>query len=503
MKVNVEKLKSFLFKNSSLKQTVIKNTFWLTAGTAVSKIIRAVLIIYSARILGTEGYGVISYALSLAAFFGIFTDIGLSSLLTRESAKNPEKLSAYLSTTFFLKIVMLAITVAVMLFASPYFTTIAAARALVPIMALLLTFDTLRTFGFSITRAQSKMEWEAGLSFATDIFITVLGLLALVIAPHPQNLAYAYTVGTGLGFILVFFVLRHEFRGLFSNFDKTLLKPIITKAWPFAIMGLLGGFMINTDTIIIGIFRSANELGLYAAAQRPIQLLYLFPALFATSLFPIASKLVNEENHAAVKRVIEKSVTAILAIALPITVGGIIIGQPLVNLLFGAEYQGATLTFQLLLITLLLVFPGTVIGNFIFTYDKQKVFIISTGIGATMNVVLDLLLIPHYGIAGSAVATIISQIFVNGINWRYLKRLNNFTTLRHLMKIVAATAVMGIATYFLLALGINIFIILVAAAIIFGGVSYTMREPLIDLLRISSILNEERTPTPKLLRPMI
>ncbi len=491
MKVNFEKLKAFLFKNSSLKQTVIKNTFWLTAGTAVSRIIRAVLIIYSARILGTEGYGVISYALSLAAFFGIFTDIGLSSLLTRESAKNPEKLSAYLSTTFFLKIVMLVITVAIMLLAAPYFTTITAARALVPIMTLLLTFDTLRTFGFSVTRARSKMEWEAGLGIATDVFITVLGLLALVIAPHPQTLAYAYTAGTGLGFFLVFFVLRHEFRGLFSNFDKTLLKPIITKAWPFAIMGLLGGFMINTDTIIIGIFRNASELGLYAAAQRPVQLLYLFPSLFATSLFPIASKLVHEKNHGAVKRVIEKSVTAILAIALPITVGGIIIGQPLVNILFGSEYQGATLTFQLLLITLLLVFPGTVIGNFIFTYDKQKVFIISTGIGAIMNVVLDLILIPPYGIAGSAVATIISQIFVNGINWRYLKRLNDFATLPHLLKIVAATAVMGIGTYLLLILGINVFIIIAVAALLFAGTSYAMHEPLIDLVRISSIFSGE------------
>jgi O-antigen/teichoic acid export membrane protein len=486
----MEKIKAFLFNNNSLKQTVLKNTFWLTSGTIVSRVIRAILIIYSARILGTEGYGVISYALSLAAFFGIFTDIGLSSLLTRESAKNPEKISAYLSTTFYLKLAILAATVIIMVFASPLFTKTAEAVPLIPIMAVLLVFDSLRTFGFSITRAKNKMEWEAGLSIATDILITALGLATLFIAPHPMQLAYAYTASTGLGFLLVFFVLRNQLKGLLRDFDKELIKPIITKAWPFAIMGLLGGFMINIDTVIIGIFRSANELGLYAAAQRPIQLLYLFPSLVATSIFPILSKLVHENQFGAVKRVIERSIAAVFAIAIPLTVGGIIIARPLIELFFGAEYGGATFTFQLLLITVLLVFPGTIIGNIIFAYDKQRIFIVSTGIGAVTNTVLDLILIPTHGIAGSAVATIISQILVNAINWAYLKKMNDFKILPHVFKISLAAATMGIATFFLLSLGLNIILNLLVSVLIFGGALYLLKEPLLKMINPLELIKE-------------
>ena len=94
----------------------------------MSRLIRAVLIISSARILGAEGYGIISYGLSLVAFFGIFTDIGLSSLLTRESTKDPENIPALLSTTFFLKLAILALAVIVMVFAAPYLTKNAEAR---------------------------------------------------------------------------------------------------------------------------------------------------------------------------------------------------------------------------------------------------------------------------------------------------------------------------------------------------------------------------------------
>ncbi len=478
---------------TSLKQTLLKNTFWLTAGTIVSRIIRAVLIIYAARILGADGYGVISYALSLAAFFGIFTDIGLSSLLTRESAKNPDKISAYLSTTFYLKLAMLAATVVIMIIASPLFTKTAGAIPLIPVMAVLLVFDSLRTFGFSITRAKNKMEWEAGLTIATDVFITGLGLITLLNAPRPMPLAYAYTASAGLGFLLVFFVLRNQLKGLLTRFDKALVKPIMTKAWPFAVMGLLGGFMINIDMIIIGIFRSAGELGLYAAAQRPIQLLYLFPSLLAASVFPILSKLVHENHFEAVKRVMEKSITAALAAALPLTVGGIIIARPLINLFFGAEYNDATFTFQLLLTTVLLVFPGTIIGNVIFACDKQKIFIISTGIGATTNVVLDLILIPAYGISGSAIATIISQILVNFINWSYLKKINDFATLPHIFKISLATSAMGIATFTLLSLGLNVILNMVISGLIFGGALYLLKEP---LLRIITELNSVRFASP-------
>ncbi|MGC9603082.1 MAG: flippase [Minisyncoccia bacterium] len=484
MKVNLGKIKSLLFENTSLKQTVLKNTFWLTAGTTVSRLIRAVLIIYAARVLGTEGYGIVSYALSLAAFFGILTDIGLSPLLTRETIKNPDKVSAYLSTTFFLKLVFTALATILMIAIYPLVSRAVDIGPLLPFVVLLLIFDNLRTFGFSITRARNKMEWEAGLGIATDVFITALGIISLLVAPHPKELAEAYTAGTIIGFCLVFFILRKQFKGILTNFDRKLVKPIITKAWPFAIIGLLGGFMINIDTVIIGIFRSAGEIGLYAAAQRPVQLLYLFPSLFAASVFPIFSRLVHENRHEAAKKVIETSITAVIAVALPITIGGIIAGQPLVGLIFGPEYLDATLTFQLLLITTLLVFPGTVIGNLIFAYDKQKIFILSTSVGALANTGLDLIFIPIYGIAGSAVATIIAQILVNIINWTYLKKIQPFSIWPHLSRTILATVLMGAATFSLLLLGLNIVLNVLVSGLIFAGVLYATKEPILGHLGV-------------------
>ncbi len=480
----ITRIKSFLFENKSEKQTFLKNTFWLTAGNISSRLIRGLMIIYAARVLGTAGYGIFSYILSLAGFFTMFSDIGLTGLLTRELVQKPHDVQRYIATTLRIKLVITFVSVILTLFAAPLFITIDAARPLLPIVAILLAFDSLRGFTFSITRAKSKMEIESSLSVTTDLLITGLGFAALFLRPSAEWLAVAYTAGSGLGFLIAFLVIHKWAGGLLKGFDRKLVKPILSSAWPFAVMGLLGGLMINIDTIIIGWFRGADELGLYGAAQRPVQLFYLFPAFASTSLFPLLSKYVREGLNDRFRHPLERAVTGVLAAAIPLTVGGVLLGTPVVALIFGAQYFGATLTFQLLLTTVLTIFPGMIIGNAIFAYDEQKVFLKSVGWGALANVVFDLLFIPPYGIAVSAVATIIAQIVANGYVWAKLKHIVPFYTLRFLGKIALASLGMGIAIWGLMQAHWNVIPIIALGIAIYAALLYVLKEPLLQMIGV-------------------
>ncbi|MBI5732722.1 flippase [Candidatus Jorgensenbacteria bacterium] len=472
------KIKSFLFENKNTKQTVLKNSFWLGVGNIGGRLIRALLIIYAARILGTEGYGIFSYALGLAAFFTVFSDIGLSALLTRELVKNPDKSDEYFSTTFVIKFILVIITIFVVIFVAPTFTKLEAAKPLIYLVAILLTFDTFRNFGFAITRAQNRMELEALFLVTTDMAIAIFGAIALFINPSPKTLAISYSLGSAVGFIIMYVVLRKHLNKIFKAFCLNLIRPILSSAWPFAIMGLLGGFMLNIDMIILGWFRNAHELGLYAAAQRPVQLLYVLPALLSTSLFPIISNLISKHEHGQTKAILEKSIAGVLAFALPITMGGILLGAPIIKLLFGESYFAATLTFQLLMLTIIPIFPGSVIGNAIFAHDKQKIFIVSTFFGSLCNVMLDILLIPSFGIEGSAIATIISQIIANGYNWWKLRNLTGFKTLINLKKIIPATIGMTFVTLTLLLLHIHLLVNVVLSGVAYVAILYLLHEPL-------------------------
>ncbi len=474
-----EKIKSFLFQNKTLKQTVVKNTLWLSFGSGISKFIRAIVIIYAARILGAANYGIFAYATSLAAFFTVFSDIGLSSLLTRELAADSERKKEYMSTTFYIKIFLLALTILLIIFIAPYFTKIKEAQILLPAVALLFTFDNLRSFGFSVTRAYNKMELEGSLMILTEIFVTSLSLFVLFRAPSDYNLVLAYTVGSFLGFLATFAVIREKIKDAFSYFRKNLVKEIISSAWSFAVLGLFGGLMLNVDVIIIGWFKDAVALGLYAASQKPILILYILPGLLSTSLFPIMVKLAREKQGERMKEITEKTMALVFAAAIPAVVGGLIVAPQLIRLLFGAEYTGATLAFQILLFTFLLVFPGAILSNFVFAYDQQKIFLISIGVGSLINIVFDLLLIPSYSISGSAVATLLSQLFANGYTWWRAKRITPFDTLKHLPKIILASVIMGAASLLMLHLRANILINVAVSAAVYFAALFILREKLI------------------------
>jgi O-antigen/teichoic acid export membrane protein len=478
-----EKIKKFLFENKTLRQTVFKNTFWLSFGSVISKIIHAAVIIYAARILGTSNYGIFSYATGLATFFTIFSDIGLSPLLTRELSSNSERKKEYLSTTFYIKLVLLILTIFLTIFIAPYFTKIKEALPLLPLIAFLLAFDNLRSFGFAVTRASNQMEFEGGLMILTEVFVTSLSLFVLFKAPSNYNLILAYATGSALGLIATYTAIRNRIKEIFFYFQKKLIKEIISSAWPFAILSLFGGLMLNVDIIIIGWFKTASDLGLYAASQKPILILYILPSLISISLFPIIVRLVKENQKEKLRSIIERTMTLVFAAAIPAVVGGAIVAPQLIRLLFGAPYQGATLAFQILLLTFPMVFPGTILGNFVFAHDKQKIFLVSIGVGALINVVFDLLLIPPYNIAGSAVATVLSQLFANGYTWWQAKKISPFKTLKHLPKIIAASALMGIVSFVLIYFKINVLINIVFSATTYLAALYVLRENLISEIK--------------------
>ena len=117
----IDRAKSLLLENKSPRQTIAKNTFWLFSGNIFSRIIQAAILIYAARILSVDGWGVFSYALSIAGLFTIFIDFGINAVITRESVHNLEDQQKYFSTALGIKLVMAVIIGAVILVLSAIF----------------------------------------------------------------------------------------------------------------------------------------------------------------------------------------------------------------------------------------------------------------------------------------------------------------------------------------------------------------------------------------------
>ena len=93
----MEKVKAFLFKNNNTNQTILKNSFWLGFGELTSRLIKVFIIFYAIRILGVSDWGAFSYAISLCALYMVFSDLGLTSILTRELSKDDNMKEKHIS----------------------------------------------------------------------------------------------------------------------------------------------------------------------------------------------------------------------------------------------------------------------------------------------------------------------------------------------------------------------------------------------------------------------
>jgi O-antigen/teichoic acid export membrane protein len=482
-----EKIKQFLFYNTSARQTVAKNTFWLTVANFGGRMFRAIIIIYAARVLGATEWGVFNYAITLAAFLTLFTDLGISNILTRETARHsdPEHRLKILSTSLVLKLCLLTLAVLVMLFAAPHLTKIEAAKALFPIVAFILVFDTLREFGFAYLRAVEQMEWEALISVGMNVAIVAAGFTFLAMHTTVKSFTMAYAVGTGIGMFATAILLRKHLKNIWNNFNPSMMGFILKSSWPFAVSGVMGMLTLNTDVIVIGWMQSATQLGYYSAGQRLIQLMYLLPTIISISVLPTFARVANRDDK-KFRAIFEGLVSFMFLVAIPIVVGGVIIGTPLLSLVFGSSYTPGALSFKILLITLLIDFPAVVLSSAIFAYDRQKNLILYSAIAGVLNLCFDLLFIPRFGIAGSSLATVLAQLIANIYLWRTLRRINDFRILRHLKKVILSALIMGVVTFALFSTGLNVIVVVAISIPVYFASLYFLREKL--LLEISTTL---------------
>ena len=474
-----KKIKRFLFRNMTTKQTVAKNTFWLTVSNFGGRLVKAGVIIYAARVLGTAGYGVFSYAITLAGFFTLFIDPGINYILMRDISKLDEyQRKELLSTTFIMKIALVILAIIFIVFIAPVFSVLPGAKILLPIAAIMIAIDTFREFFSAFMRSREKMEWDAAAFLTTNLGILIFGFALLAASDAPISLMWGYIAGTTIGMLVAAFAIRNYLREIFAYFSRKLIGPIVQSAWPFAITGALGSLLTSADIFIVSFFRGPSDVGIYSAAIRIVQVLYLVPTVFQFSILPLLARLARTDD-ARFRAIFERIIAMVFLFSIPLAIGGIILATPIMTFVFGAPYAPGAPSFQLLMATLLFDFPIAIISNAIFAYNHQKNLIISAAIGGITNVVLDIILIPPFGIAGSAVATVIAQAATNWYLWHVMKKLNHFEIAPRLRKVAVASVTMGAVTTVLYFVHAEVLVNIATSIIVYFLALRVLRESLL------------------------
>lgn len=402
-------LKALLFKNTSVKQTIFKNTFWLASAESVVKVLGLILVIYVARILGPTEYGKFTFAFSFASVLSIISDLGTIDISTRELSRNQEN-EKKINDFFTLETVLGIATFIIAFLGSLFITYDFSIRRMIWILTVFAVSNSLFGIVFSFFRARQKMEYEAWIKIIQASFNASAVLLVLFYLPSAENLSYAYLLPNLLILFFTLFCFNFYVRRLSFNVNKNIFK-ILKMSWPLSFGFMIGWTYIYINSVILGYFGLITENGWYSAASRIAIAAVLPMQLILRSFYPALSNFYISSKE-KLQKTWDYFAEILIVLTLPMVAGGILLAQRIISSFYGEQFVPSVLALQLLIIATGISFINYPYNVILVVSDHQKNNFKLLAAGAILNVVLDFIFIPIYGFYSAIVATIISCIMV-------------------------------------------------------------------------------------------
>ena len=404
--------RSFFLENIGVRQTILKNTFWLSFSELVSRALKLVLIIFIARMLGATEYGKFTFALAFVSLFAVISDFGISSITTRELAKDREKEKEYFSLLS-LKIFLSLITLFLIFLLSFFITSSRQIQQVIWILGAYIVISVFCNIWYAFFRARQQMEYEAWGKILQAIAVTLGGMAVLFLIPSIKAISFAYAGGAvvALMFILVFFRLKAY--PLKLGFNTNIWKRYLSLSWPLALGALFVTLYNNIDSTMMGYFGQIAQTGWYNAAYKIVAASLIPLGLLNQVFYPVLSNYFANHSKADLQKVWNRYIKSSFFLAVPIVVGGAVLAPRIIDFIYSkAAYGPSVLAFQLLIIMAGLLYLSSPLSQILVIFNQQsKTFWISLT-GAVVNVILNFILIPKYSLYGAAITTIVTCVII-------------------------------------------------------------------------------------------
>ncbi|WP_299330800.1 flippase [uncultured Psychrobacter sp.] len=425
------------FQSDGLKSSLIRGGLASIAIKVSGLSFSLLTAIILARTLGPEQYGVYSYVLAIVSVLAIPAMFGLPSLIVRETAKAEVKqewglmrgLWSWANRITASLSLLIALTAAVVLwlnrdsFSQIQFLTFAWGIAFIPLSALAaLRGASLRGLRKVIQGQLPEQVLKPLLFIVALVVVSLLGNNKLTAVSAMMFNA----LSAGVAFLFGAWLLSTEKpEQLKKNSKEYNKKAWIASVGPLAMIGGLDVLVTQTDVIMLGIFRTAEEVGVYRVAAQGAMLAAIGISATNMVIAPYISKFAHSNDIVNLEKVAKQSARISFLVAFSATLVFAVFGKEVIALVFGEIYVNAYLPLVLLAIGQT-VHAGLGAGGSVLNMSGyEKGTLITLVLAAICNVVLNWFFIPLWGILGAAWATLLSIIFRKIVLWflvyKYLK----------------------------------------------------------------------------------
>lgn len=462
----------------SLGTTILRNTIALFTGGLAIKGLNFAFNIFVVRLLGEAGLGQYASVTAFVGMFGVFFELGLAQYVQRSIAQDRSKTQELFWNLVALRLILacggvVAITsLAMLLGYEPhlqlgillYSLTFLLAALLMPLTTLLAANER-----FDLVATVQVLNQLVTIGVGLFFLLTGAGFLALVytgFVAMPAQIAVA-----------VWAVRRYRMGPLPLRIEPHTWNGFLRASLPFGITSLALTFNFHADTVILGMFHNDAVVGWYNAAYR---LVFNLVSLSGSFLAVITPSLAREHraDPARVRSWTRASIRGLALPALPIAVGVSLLAQPIVQLLYGEPFAPAGLVLAIICWDVPLLLFTALCGNITAAVELERPAARIYLISAALNLVLNLALIPLFGMYAAAAITVVTDLVSAWLFFRLLSQRMQIEGLgRALLRTAAAAALMGVAVW--LARPLPLPLVVAVGALTYGGLVLALG--LIDL----------------------
>ncbi|NJD98891.1 flippase [Thermococcus sp. LS1] len=407
---------------SQALQRIARGTGIIFTGTVISMFFGFLSRAVIARYFSTAEYGVFNLALTVLNIALVIATLGFQNALPREVAfykeREPSRVRDLISTALVIVAVNSLIwTVILFLEAGNISQVFKDARLVhaLRIIVFALPFWALIVVMISISRGLGRVREQV--YFQNIVYPTVFLVLIVVGAFLKFSFTFvfvAYVVGWSLTFLaLAFNVWKIELLKFRPQLNLEIGKKLTLFSIPLMFSGILNFLMTWTDTLMLGYYKSSEVVGIYNAAAPLARLIPIFLASTSVLYVPIASRLYAQEKLKELGRTYQILTKWTFLLTLPLFSMMFLFPEAVIYFLFGAKYVSAAPALQILALGFMFhTFLG-LNGLSLVVIGQPKLNMIGDTFAVISNVLLNVLLIPEYGIVGAAIATAVSYFVAN------------------------------------------------------------------------------------------
>ena len=424
---------------------------------------------YISRVLSPEGVGITNFFFAIGNYSVLIATLGMGTYGIRQISKSrndKEELSKTMQELIIINLIMSLFVLSILIILTFFIEKFNNELGLVIITCL-----TVLSSVFSLGWLYSGLEQYDYIT-KRSLFFKIISLILIFILVKDREDYIVYssiTLFSTLGSNIM--NVYHSRKYVSFKLKKKLkfkkhIKPIL-----YLFSSLLAvNVYTNLDTVMLGFVNGDEAVGLYSVASKIKWLLLMLITSGSAVLLPRLSLYVSNKERDKFNKILKDTTSLILMISVPMAIYFIFMAKDSIKLLGGESFLEATFTMQILMPILIISGFSNIMGNqILLPLNKEKYFMYAVTVGAIINLILNVFLIPTYGISGAAIATLVAEFGQMSIQWKFSKDyLRENISINTILNIIFSVTISSIFLYLLLdSLNYSSFINLVISSVLF------------------------------------